>query len=289
MRPVIVLPITYCAIACLLLPAAEPVIGLAASQGRMEVDRAAVDGNASLVNGASIRTLDSPVRIRLSNGNGATIGPASEARIFSDHLALSRGQSLLTTPNYRAEALGFTAAGSRASIEVRGAAVQVAALNGPVQVTDGKGVVIARVLPGAALSFEPSATQGISTMTGALRRDTSKFFLKDELTNLDVELRGSNLDRYAGRRVRVTGTADRSSDGKSQVILVSRLAAAGPQQTGGNRPDTSSGGNRPDTETKPAKQGMSNGAKIAIVAVIAGGAAGGILAATGKSSTSASR
>lgn len=256
----------------------------------MEVDRAAVDGNASLVNGASVRSIDSPVRIRLSNGNGATIGPASEARIFSDHLALSRGQSLLTTANYRAEALGFTAAGARASVEVRGTAVQVAALNGPVQVTDGKGVVIARVLPGAPLSFEPSATQGISTMTGALRRDgSSKFLMKDELTNLDVELRGSNLDRYLGTRVRVTGKADRSADGKSQLILVSKLEAAGPQQSGGNRPDTSSGGNRPDTETKPPKQGMSNGAKIAIVAVIAGGAAGGILAATGKSSTSASR
>lgn len=261
----------------------------------MELDRAVVDGNASLTEGASLRSFKSPARIRLANGNTATLGASSEARVFQERLVLSKGQALLTSPRYRAEALGFTAiAGapeSRADLEVRGTgAVLVSAIRGPVKVVDSKGTVIARVMPGKALSFEPpeSGSSAVTTVTGAVRRDGSRFMLKDELTNLDVELRGSGLERHLGERVEAAGRAQPSADRESQVVLVSRLSAA-PQQSGGNRPDPQTGGgNRPDPEPQP-KKGMSNGAKIAIVAVVAGGVAGGVIAATGSKGESVSR
>lgn len=289
-------PIVYLVTGAVALQGGNPVIGVAVSQGRMEIDRAAVEGNGNLADGATVKSTKWPARIQLTNGNRATLSANSQARVFSDRMVIENGQGLVTAGGYRAEALGFSAmpavTGAQAALDVRSGSVQVAALNGPVKVTDRAGIVVARVQPGRPLQFEPAATAatGVSTVTGLVRREAGRFYIKDNITNLDVELRGGQVERQLGRRVQVTGPVQASADRESQIVLVSRLSrvasAQDPAQTGGNPQDT--GGNRPDTE-KP-KTGMSNGAKVALVLVIAGGAAGGIIAATSsKKSDSVSR
>jgi hypothetical protein len=89
------------------------------------------------------------------------------------------------------------------------------------------------------------------------------------------------LERHAGSRVRAVGKAQAAGDGESQIVLVSRLSAAQEPQ---ERPP---GGNRPDTEIP--KVGISNGAKVAVIVAVAGAAAGGIFAATGRKGDSVSR
>lgn len=293
MRLLTAAPIVYLALACVVLQAAEPVIGLAVSQGGLEINRAFVEGNGNVTNGATIKSDASPARIRLTNGNRATLGVRSQARVFTDRVLLEGGQLISTAGRYRAEVLGFNVipAGqnTQAALELQGGRVQIAALNGSVNVTDAAGVMVARVNPGRALVVEPasSTTAGRSMMRGVLRREAGRFVMRDEVTNLDVELRGGRWEKQIGSQVVVNGRAEASPNREAQVVFVSRLQAAQDvdQQSGGNRPDQ--GGNRPDSE-KPGT-GMSNGAKVAIVLVLAGGAAGGVVAATASKKESVSR
>jgi hypothetical protein len=273
------------------LPASAPVIGLAVSQGRMEIERAPVEGSGSLTNGIMLSSAASPARIRLTNGNGATLAANSRARVFIDRIVLEKGQVLSTSAGYRTEASGFQAVAlgvnAQALVGVLAKEIQVSAIRGSVKVTDGRGMVVARIPSGRAISLEPpsSSTAGQSDFTGVLRRDRTGFVLRDDVTDLDVELRGAGLERHTGSRVHATGKAQASADGESQIMLVSRLTVAQAQDSPSQeRPP---GGNRPDTEQP--KTGMSNGAKVAIIAAVAGGAAGGVLAATGKKNESVSR
>ena len=68
-----------------------PVIGLAVTDGRIELDRAGVSGNATLREGASLKTGKAAARIQLQNGARATVGIESEAKIYRDRLELARG------------------------------------------------------------------------------------------------------------------------------------------------------------------------------------------------------
>lgn len=156
-----------CLAALPLVYAAGPVVGVAVSQGRMEVDRAVVDGNAGLTSGASIRTDAVPTRIQLINGSRATLGVESEARVYADRLVLERGGGLLATGRMDAKGFQIVPVGdSKARVDmIKGNVVQVAALNGPVNVTDAAGVLIAQVTPEAPLTFEPEEKKADTAKT----------------------------------------------------------------------------------------------------------------------------
>jgi hypothetical protein len=103
--------------------------------------------------------------------------------------------------------------------------------------------------------------------------------LVDQIANVTVEVRGVGLAEQVGNQVKISGTAFRSATpvaGASQVIQVTAVELI------------TRGGCTilpPTTATSPAAKsgGISNGAKIAIAVVAVGGAAGGIVAATGGS------
>lgn len=234
----------------------------------MAVDRAPVDGNANLVDGSLLVAAASPARIQLNNGSRATLGAHSAAKVFGDRLQLESGETLLTGgKGYRVEALGFQVAAdggtAQAVVHLKNGQAVVAALQGPVVVRNQQGLVLARVNPGRPLSLEPG-TGGAneSTMSGTLRQAEGRFMLRDEMTNLDVELRG-NLAGQIGRRIQVTGPASASADRNSQVIQVARVNALAEPEQGGNRPAGGGGGG--------AATGMSAGAKLALtVGILAG-------------------
>ncbi|MGC4049628.1 MAG: hypothetical protein QM757_08970 [Paludibaculum sp.] len=273
--------------------AGNNVIGMAVSNGQMQVDRAAVTGNANLLEGSSVKTNADPSRIQLSNGSRATLAANSEAQIFADRIVLQKGSSLVASPAYSLQTNGLVVTGAQAQVAVKGGVVNVTATNGIVKVRSMEGVMLASVKPGTALELTPGAgSSTTSTMTGTVRQESGKFLLKDKVTNLDVELRGSNLQNEVGRAIEVTGKATSTANRDSQILEVAslnRLEEAG--QSGGARP-TSGADGKP--EKKPAggtgsgsssgsgsATGMSHGAKVAlIVAVVGGGAGAGIAFAT---------
>lgn len=272
--------------------AGSSVIGMAVSNGQMQVDRSTVTGNANLLDGSSVKTNADVSRIQLTNGSRATLAAHSEAQVYADHLVLQKGSSFVASPSYRLQTRGLEVApavrGAQAHVVLKDGVVNVAALNGPVQVRSADGVMLASVRPGTALDLTPGAgSSGTSTMSGTLRQESGKFLMKDQITNLDVELRGSNLATEVGRTVEVTGKATPTANRDSQVLEVASLnRLEEPGQSGGARP-TSGGTGKP--EKKPAGagsgsggsggSGMSHGTKVAIVvAVVAGGGVGAALA-----------
>ncbi len=265
--------------------AGGPVIGVATSPGKLLVDRVEVEGNSNLFDGAQVRAT-APVRIDLSSGARLTLAPGSQGRVYQNRLVLENGEgAVLSASGARVEALGFQVTPSaQAHIAIRGGSAHVSALNGPVAVRNSQGLILARLNPGSALSFEPASGPAVSQMTGTVRSENGRLFLRDEITNLNVELRGAALASEVGRRVEVFGQAAPSADNQSQVILVARVnRLAEDAQEGGNRRAGGTPQQQPSTPNRPASGGgggMSAGAKIAIVAAIGGGAAVGAWAAT---------
>jgi len=272
--------------------AGNNVIGMAVSNGQMQVDRSAVTGNANLMEGSSVRTSADPSRIQLSNGSRATLAANSEAQVFADRIVLQKGSSLVASPSYSLQANGLVVTGAQAQVALKGGVVNVTAGNGPAKVRSMEGVMLASVKPGTALELTPgSGGNSTSTMTGTLRQESGKFLLKDKVTNLDVEVRGNNLKDEIGHAIEVTGKATPTPNRDSQILEVASLnRLEEPGQSGGARP-TSGAEGKP--EKKPAggssgsgtssgsATGMSHGAKVAlIVAAVGGGAGAGIAFAT---------
>ena len=206
--------------------AASPVIGVAVSQGRLEVNKTVVDGNANLSAGTSVKTLASTSMLHLTNGSNVALDRESEARIFADHVVLERGTGQLAGKNaYAVEAMGYrvTGDGAQARVDMKKDHFVVAALSGTVRVTDANGVPVANVAPGRVLGFQAAGGQAQSTMTGRLARENGRYVLPDETSGLKVELTGNGLDREIGRRIQVSGAPKASADRSTQVIEVARL------------------------------------------------------------------
>ncbi len=252
--------------------AAEGVIGQAISQGSMDVDHALAAGIAPLSSGSVVRTAETPGRIVLQNGMRGSLGPASLAEVYADRLVLRSGQAAISAgTGYRVHAAGYTvapAAGAQAKVELRQGQVAVGAMNGVVSVSDRDGILLARVNPGTALSFEPApAADPLSKVTGKLEKRGDRFFLTDEVTNVQVELVGKNLAGDIGHRMSVAGTPKQGSDHQIlDVTQATRLEGAAGSST-----------------TAKAATGISHGTKIGLDVV------GGAVAAAGVSLGTISR
>ncbi|MGJ5813900.1 hypothetical protein [Paludibaculum fermentans] len=252
--------------------AAEAVIGQAISQGSMDVDHALAAGVAPLSSGSVVKTAEAPGRIVLQNGVRGSLGPTSLAEIFADRMVLQSGQAAISSgAGYRVQAAGYSvtpAAGAQAKVEIRQGLVAVGATNGIVSVANREGILLARINPGTALSFEPAPpTESLSKVTGKLEQRGNQFFLTDELTHVQVELVGKGLAAQAGHRIRVAGTPKTSGD--HPVLDVTEAI----------REEGAAG----SSTTAKAASGVSHGTKIGLAVV------GGAVAAAGVSLGAISR
>ena len=270
--------------------AAGPALGVAIAKGAFRIDGSAVSDNATLFGGATIETGQASSRLQLSNGARIELAPRSRAQVFDDHLTLENGLGELAAKDYQIQAKTLRIsgeAGSLARVRIDGPkSVMVTAVNGPVHVYNDIGLLVANVKPGIPLAFEPqAASPTASERSGCLlvsKEDRTKFILADTVANVTVEVRGADLADQVGNQVTVTGTAFRSAvpvAGASQVIQVQTLKVVA--QGGCVIGAPLSGSPRPGPVVKSG--GISNGAKIAIAVVAVGGAAGGIVAASGGS------
>ena len=270
------------------------VIGIAKAHGDFRVDDALVTGNATLFDGAAVRTGDVPSRLQLQNGTRVELASESQARVFGGRVLLDQGFGEMQTPSgYRLEARGIRVATGGANTVARvrldgEKAVLVAAVKGPVRVFNDAGLLLANVKTGTTLRFETQAAPRDSfQMAGCLLRKAGKFILVEQTTNQTVEVRGdaAQLAAQVGNRVQITGAADRSTPPPAGAMLVVQISTMEQSGLGGCLATAMSVGAEPVGRAPAAEKPKSHRAVIAGVAVASAGAAiaGVGLAARGKS------
>lgn len=282
------------ALACLLAAADSP-IGIATSSGDFLLDHARVAGNATLRDGALIETTAAPSALRLRNGPRIDLGEQARARVFTDRLVLEAGASDIRAGTgfaVEAASLRITSAASRTSARIirQGEKiVQVGVSEGSMQVWDARGILVANVVPGTPLEFEPQVAGAAppSSFGGCLLQKQGRWVLYDQTTRILIQLRGTGFEREWGNRIQVIGTTDTGAQSEvaAQVVDVTsftRLAQGGCEGVakivGAELPA------RPAPPGPPVQTGggMSAGTKVAILAVIGGGAGAGAYFATQK-------
>jgi hypothetical protein len=268
------------------LSASPPVIGVARSRGAFMIDNASVPGNATILDGASVTTMEQPSNVRLKTGQNVTLGSTSTAAIYQNRLLLQRGVAEVDRLSaYRVEAgkllIGASSAdaGIRVSVD-SGQQVQVAATGGSAEVRNLNGLLVARILPGTALQLT-AGNNNSADLTGRLTSESGKFYLTDETTKVKWEVQGKNLNELVGKRVHVVGSTmpppQPGDPGIVEVASTSVLKGAAAAGAGGGAAGAATAG----------------GVSATTIALIAGGATaailGGLAAAGTFSSSSSSR
>jgi len=222
-------------LSCSYAEAGSSAIGTASARGDLRIDGSSVKGNATLFDGTVVETGQATAALRLSKGVEITLATESRSTLFHDRVVLQQGTSEFAPSGpFLLEANGLEVTSSepnsRAVVSMSGSnTVEVAALAGGFQVTNGRGLLLARVNPGRAMSFAiqtPSEQTGTLTITGQVLKGGHHFYLRESTTNTLYELTGRNFNSYVGREVQITATlkpgAPTSGDAKS-VVSVSSL------------------------------------------------------------------
>ncbi len=277
--------------------ASSTALGIVTASGHFTLDRSQVWGNATIFEGSVVETGTASSEIALRNGVRLQLAKNSRARFLSDRVVMEKGVGQISAP----ESFELNAANLRMHTNGRlrvalGERIEIASLMGSVRVASASGILLAAIPAGRAMSFSPQAASGSVTRTGCLMLKDNRYILQDENTQEVVEVTGQNFAPQLGNRVEVTGTASTAKPAVSVATLVLNASSLTPKSSGGCLSVASALGASTDAPApgpvQPAAQtaktgGMSTGAKVAIVAAIAGGGAGAAIAlANKKSSTS---
>lgn len=263
------------------LPAFSAAIGVAKANGSFRVESNPVVGNATLFEGNTLETSAASSELQLYNGIRMRLAPDSRGRVFRDRLILEKGLGELQGgAGYRIEARGLRiladspgAAGRVAISEAR--IVQAVALAGSLRVTTADGTVVALVRPAMAMEFELQAETGAQVpfeMSGCLERRDGQFILRDPLTGVVEEARGSQLANEVGNTIEVTATVIpgvQPMAGAMEVIQITRLRRISRGCEPVAPPPAA-----PPPPSVP-KPGLSGARKAVIAGVIVGGAGAG--------------
>jgi hypothetical protein len=296
--------------------AAAPPIGIVTASGHFTLDRSEVWGNATLFDGGNLETGSASSQAILRNGVKIQLGSASSARVSENRLTLTKGTGQVAAPgNYEVNAGGLSIRSASGTSRLRvgwspDGRIEVAALAGGARVANGTGVTLASIPAGGSMRFAmQAAAAGAGTRGGCLMYKDGRDLLQDQNTQEVVELTGNNLALNVGNRVSVTGTASTARPVLTIATSVLNATTVTSQGAGGclsvaavlgAQTDVSGAPPAASAPTAPAAgptsapaargasgAGMSTGAKVAIVAVVAGGGAGAAIAlAGGKKSTS---
>ncbi len=223
---------------CLPALAGVTPIGMATSDGDIEIGRVRMPGLATLYDGAVVETMSSPVRLSLRNGAVVRLGGDAKATIHADSLYLERGVGQIdTTGDYAIRARSITVtptshpARARLQLSTDGA-LQVAALSGSFEIRHaGMSSVMAA---GRSLSFAAdlgeAGAAAPSQFKGCLVKSDKTYLLHVESSKTVVALQGGSITAKTGDRVTVVGKPDAASApvaGADQVIQVLRLTVDG--------------------------------------------------------------
>ncbi len=142
---------------------ADSFIGVASTRGSMSVDHSSVKGNANIVLGSKIETLESTSQLQLQSGAQVTLSEGSSVAVFGDRMELKQGAAQIHTKNgYGVEALGFRFMPEQgeATTQISYAKanrLMVSAVHGPVKVLNQEGQLLAKLSPGTSYFVEEEA------------------------------------------------------------------------------------------------------------------------------------
>jgi hypothetical protein len=194
------------------LAADDRVIGMANAAGGFWADSAGVASHATLFEGGTIETGDTPVKLGIQGGVRILLDVHSRVQIYANRLSLQRGKAQLDSgKDYRIEAgtmrIEPAKPQSRAIVAIDSLdMVQVAALGALVRVANADGVVVANVAAGRSLEFRLGRGSPLATITGCVVRADRAYLLRDEVSELTVELRGAEVAGKVGQHVQISGT-----------------------------------------------------------------------------------
>ena len=279
------------------VPAFSAAIGIAKANGSFRVDSNPVAGNATLFEGNTLETAAASSDLQLYSGTRMRLAPDSRGRVFGDRLVLEKGLGEWdSATGYWVEARGLRiladSPGASGRVLITGSRkVQAAALAGSLRVTTADGTVVALVTPAMALEFEPQTVTGVQApfeMSGCLELRNGQFVLRDPLTGVVEEIRGSQLQGEVGNMIEVTATVvpgAKPATDAMEVIQITRMrrvsrncAVAAPPSTQAAKPgaESPSAGQAPTTPPVAPRRGMSGASKAVIAGVIVGGAGTGV-------------
>lgn len=261
-------------------------IGAAKAFGDFRLDNASVRSNATIFDGSTVEALASRSEMLLNTGTRVMLAPNSRGKIYSDRTLLEKGVSEVTgSGTYRIEALTLKvapeSASSVAEVGVNSSNhVVVSAKGGQVNVQNSAGVLVAMVMPGTALEFDPQAGASTSsTVSGVLKKKDGKYLLKDTTTNVTFEVQGTDLDKYVGKSVEVVGatvSGVKPASGATQVLNASSVT---PKSS--NKKKAAGAGAAGGASAAGTILGMSTVTGVLVIAGVATGVALGAAAGAG--------
>ena len=217
------------------LPASSRAIGTAVSAGSFLMNDRVVPGSGSVQNGTALATNAAGSTLHLDGGVRLDLAPHSRGRVYQDRLVLESGEASLEGA-YRVDSSGLRvepATGARSAVgyEADGR-LRVSAASGPVRVSNGAGLLLAQVLPGRTVLLAPKAGGATNAMSlvGTIEKRDNGLFLMDETAGITVKLSGAELDKYVGKKVRISGKTDEQAqrlEGIAATVVVDRVQPAG--------------------------------------------------------------
>jgi hypothetical protein len=249
------------------------VIGTTSGQAGVLLDNAKVAGAATVFDGSTVQAKDFS-RLHLNNGTRLDLGADSKAQVFEHHASLVSGATeVQSAAGYEIDARTLKilpAASAIARVKLDGASqVMVTALNGSVNVLNRDGLLVAKVLPGAPLSFLPQAGAAAGfDNTGCVLQKSGAAILVDSTGNQVFELRGADLRKAVGNTTHVVGTTDASATPAGGASSVVKVTSATITKKGGCS----------DVATKVGATTAAAGLAAGVAGATAGGAAVGAAA-----------
>jgi hypothetical protein len=261
-------------------------IGMAAAAGSFWADSAGVAGHATVFEGSTIESGETPVKLQIEGGVRILLDVHSRAQVYGNRLTLERGRAQLESgKDYRIEAgtmrIAPAKAQSRAIVAIGiSNVVEVAALGGAVRVRNADGVAVANVAAGRSLEFRLGQGREQAMLTGCVAKADRAYLLRDEVSEITVELRGPEVANQVGQRVEVAGTvapslhavapAEQVVQANTIKVLGNGCGAAAVAASGSRARSAADGGGM--VRASPS----SGGASTAVIAGIAIAAAAGV-------------
>jgi hypothetical protein len=202
---------------CSYAMAGSTAIGTASARGDMRIDGDSVKGNATLFDGTAVETGQATAALRLDKGIEVKLATGSRGTLYRNRVVLQQGSSEFAPSGpFYLEANGLVVTqdqpNSRAVVSMSGPnTVEVAALAGEFRITNDRGLLLAHLNTGKAMSFalQAGATEsGQITVEGQLIKSEGHHFIIRATDNAKYELRGKNFFWSEGQEASVTGTLD---------------------------------------------------------------------------------
>ena len=247
-------------------------IGTASARGDLRVDNYNVKGNATLFDGSVVETSKASADLRLNKGVEVTMSADSRGTLYSDHIVLQQGQSeVKSSGSFQLQANGLRivagAPHSRGVVSMKpGNSIEVASLDGSLNVLNDRGIALANILPGRSFSFamQAAGAPGDFSGVGLVSFDNGTYYLVTD-SNVKYILTCRDPRKFVGDKVVVTGTLQGAAGTGGSMLCVKTM-------------DINGGA------------GMSSKTKWIIGGVaIAAAGAGAAIAVSNQSSSSASR